>query len=213
VPLVPVNEASIKTAGAVTGGLIGLFLAGPWGALVLAAISNYVVKKVLPLVLPLAPPLPPPSPPPPPLTSPSPLAPPLSKDDESGEAVRGFGKTTLETFNFFTKVARPYRTPPPPNTATPLSLTSTAIVIITTTTTTSIIQFPQLNAKYEITDKVTGAVGKAVDSIDGDGESPGTIKSSVSDATEKLSKLDERYDFVGKAKELAAAAGNILIPY
>jgi hypothetical protein len=127
---VPVNEDSIKTAGAITGGLIGLLLAGPWGAVVLAAISNYVVKKVLPLVVPLT--LSPPLPSPPPLTSPSQLPPPLWKDDEAGEAIRGFGKTSLETFNFFTKVAMPYRIPPLPNTATPISLTFTTTITFTT---------------------------------------------------------------------------------
>jgi len=68
---------------------------------------------------------------------------------------------------------------------------------------------PQINAKYEITDKVTGAVVKAVDGIESDSDSLDSIKSSVSDAADKLSQLDKEYDLVGKTKQLAVAAGTI----
>ena len=45
VTLAPINDNSIKAAGAVSGGIIGFLLAGPLGGVLLAAISNYVAKK------------------------------------------------------------------------------------------------------------------------------------------------------------------------
>ena len=64
VELVPVEKTTIASAAAVTGGILGLILGGPYGALVGAAMTNYVVKK----------------------------------DNESGEAFRGLGKTIIGTF-------------------------------------------------------------------------------------------------------------------
>lgn len=60
----------MQSAAAVTGGILGLVLFGPVGALVLAAITNFVSKK----------------------------------DDEAGEALRGLGKTVVESYNFLTKL-------------------------------------------------------------------------------------------------------------
>lgn len=65
-----VDRKNIESAAAVTGGVLGLVLLGPIGAVVLAAVANYVAKK----------------------------------EDEAGEAVRGFGKTALESFNFLAKL-------------------------------------------------------------------------------------------------------------
>ena len=43
--LVPVEKANIENAAAVTGGIVGFALGGPVVALILAAVSNYAVKK------------------------------------------------------------------------------------------------------------------------------------------------------------------------
>lgn len=43
--LVPVDKVNIENAAAVTGGFLGLVLAGPIGALIAAALTNYIVKK------------------------------------------------------------------------------------------------------------------------------------------------------------------------
>lgn len=116
-------------------GVLGFLLAGPWGALVLAAVSNYVSKK----------------------------------DDEAGEAVRGFGKTGLETYNYLTK----------------------------------------LNAKYDISGKVGGAMSSAFDSIEMESESLSKLKETVSETKAKVTQLDKEYDFVGKAKQVTIAAGTV----
>lgn len=74
VELVPVDKTNVENAAAVTGGILGLVLLGPVGALILSAITNYVVKK----------------------------------DNESGEALRGLGKTVVESYNFLTKLNSKY---------------------------------------------------------------------------------------------------------
>ena len=61
-------------ASAVTGGVVGFALAGPLGALVSAAISNYVSKK----------------------------------GNDAGVALRGFGKTVIESYNFLTTLNSKY---------------------------------------------------------------------------------------------------------
>ncbi len=43
--MVPVDKQNVENAAAVTGGILGFVLAGPVAGLVLAAVSNYVVKK------------------------------------------------------------------------------------------------------------------------------------------------------------------------
>jgi len=132
VSLVPVDRVNIENAAAVTGGIVGFFLAGPIAGLILAAISNYAAKK----------------------------------DNESGEALRGFGKTVVESYNFIAK----------------------------------------LNAKYSISDKVTDSVSKAVSSIETESDSLEAVKKTVSSTVSKVDELNKEYDFVGKAKQAAAAA-------
>ena len=39
------DKENIENAAAVTGGILGLVLSGPVGGLILAALTNYVVKK------------------------------------------------------------------------------------------------------------------------------------------------------------------------
>ena len=135
VTLAPINDDSVKAAGAISGGVIGFLLAGPLGGIVLAAISNYVAKK----------------------------------NDETGEAIRGFGKTSLEVYNYLTK----------------------------------------LNSKYEVTDKVGTKIGSQIESIEAENESVGNIKTAITTTTTKLSELDKEYDFVGKGKQVAAAAATL----
>ena len=72
--IVPVVKVNIENAAAVTGGILGLVLAGPLGAVIAAALTNYVVKK----------------------------------DNDSGEALRGLGKTVVESYNFLTKLNSKY---------------------------------------------------------------------------------------------------------
>lgn len=64
----------MQSAAAVTGGILGLVLFGPFGAVALAAITNFVSKK----------------------------------DDEAGEALRGLGKTVIESYNFLKKLNGKY---------------------------------------------------------------------------------------------------------
>ena len=133
VTLAPINDDSIKAAGAISGGVIGFLLAGPLGGVLLAAISNYVAKK----------------------------------NDETGEAIRGFGKTSLEVYNYLTK----------------------------------------LNSKYEVSDKLGSQVGSKIEALEAENESVGNIRSAISTTTTKISELDKEYDFVGKGKQVATAAG------
>ena len=72
--LVPVQKETVENAAAVTGGVLGFALAGPIGALALAAISNYVSKK----------------------------------DNDAGVALRGFGKTVIESYNFLNSLNQKY---------------------------------------------------------------------------------------------------------
>jgi len=69
-----VQKETVENAAAVTGGVVGFALAGPLGALVFAAISNYVSKK----------------------------------DNDAGVALRGFGKTVIESYNFLTTLNSKY---------------------------------------------------------------------------------------------------------
>ena len=72
--LVPLEKTNIENAAAVTGGIVGLAIGGPIFALILAAISNYVVKK----------------------------------DNDAGVALRGFGKTVIEAYNYLTTLNGKY---------------------------------------------------------------------------------------------------------
>jgi hypothetical protein len=73
--LVPIDKTSTANAAAVTGGILGFILAGPFGGIALAAISNYVAKK----------------------------------ENESGEALRGFGKVVVEAYNYVTSLNSKYK--------------------------------------------------------------------------------------------------------
>lgn len=72
--LVPLEKKNIEQSAAVTGGILGLVLGGPFGAAMFAAISNYLVKQ----------------------------------DNEPGEALRGVGKTVIESYNFLNKLNSKY---------------------------------------------------------------------------------------------------------
>lgn len=130
--IVPVDKENIENAAAVTGGILGLVLAGPVGAAVLAALTNYVVKK----------------------------------DNDSGEALRGLGKTVVEAYNFVSK----------------------------------------MNAKYGISQKIGKQIGDAVDSVESDSETMESIKTTLGSAASKVDELNQEYDFVSKAKQVASSA-------
>ena len=74
VTIVPVDATSIETSASIAGGVVGLLLAGPVGALVAAAIAKYSSKK----------------------------------DNEAGEALRGIGKSVVESYNFLNKLNAKY---------------------------------------------------------------------------------------------------------
>jgi len=72
--LIPIDLENIETASSITGGILGLILAGPVGGLIFAAIAKYVTKK----------------------------------ENDAGEALRGLGKTIIESYNFITKLNGKY---------------------------------------------------------------------------------------------------------
>lgn len=130
--IVPVDKVNIENAAAATGGFVGLMLTGPLGAVILAALTSYVVKK----------------------------------DSDTGDALRGVGKTVVESYNYLTK----------------------------------------LNGKYQITNKVSESVSKAIDARTEESESLGDFKKSVSTMNSKIKELNKEYDLVTKAKQAASAA-------
>jgi hypothetical protein len=72
--LVPLEKTNIENAAAVSGGLLGFFVGGPVLGLIVAAVSNYVVKK----------------------------------DNDAGTALRGLGKTVIESYNYLTQLNNKY---------------------------------------------------------------------------------------------------------
>lgn len=91
------------------------------------------------------------------------------KEGESGEALRGVGKTVVESYNFLTK----------------------------------------LNAKYDVTGKVTDSVSKAFASVETESEALQTVKSTINTVSSKVSELNAEYDLVSKGKEIVAATASL----
>jgi len=124
VELVPVDKTNVENAAAVTGGILGLVLAGPVGALVIAAITNYVVKK----------------------------------DNDSGEALRGLGKTVVESYNFLTKVNSKYdltgKTADTIGKAvSSIETESETVQTVTKTASTTVQKIGELNKEYDFVGK------------------------------------------------------------
>jgi len=122
--IVPLEKQNIENAAAVTGGILGLVLVGPIGALVLAAITNYVVKK----------------------------------ENDSGEALRGLGKTVIESYNFLNKLNSKYNLTG--KTAETLSKTlssvetdSETLDTVKKTVTTTVTKIDELNKEYDFVTK------------------------------------------------------------
>jgi len=91
----------------------------------------------------------------------------VKKEDDSGEALRGLGKTVIESWNFVTK----------------------------------------LNAKYDISTKISETVKKSLDSSDS--EALTSAREAYSKATIKVTELNKQYDLVGKGKEVLVT-GSVL---
>jgi hypothetical protein len=159
VTIVPVDATSIETSASIAGGVVGLLLAGPVGALVAAAIAKYSSKK----------------------------------DNEAGEALRGIGKSVVESYNFLNKLNAKYEISTKTGNAIKATLESSS-------------------ADSETIDSIKGATTKIGDlnnEYDIVGKSKQVIAAAgtLSDATlEKIEELNEKYDFVGTSKKLATEA-------
>lgn len=130
--IVPVEPETVQSAAAVTGGIVGFVLAGPVGALVLAAISNFVTKK----------------------------------DSDSGEALRGFGKTVIEAYNFLNKINAKYQVTDKvgaaiTETVSSVAKDSDAIETIKKTYTETISKVEEINTEFDLVSKGTEAVKAA----------------------------------------------------
>jgi hypothetical protein len=135
--LVPVDKTNVESAAAVTGGVLGFVLGGPVWGVILAAVSNYVVKK----------------------------------EDDSGEALRGFGKTAVESYNFLNKI----------------------------------------NAKYEISGKLSSALSDLISTVSKktDSDVLDNVTKTVSETVSKVDKINKEYDLVSKSKEAITAAAQL----
>ena len=155
--IIPMNDDTIKQAGAFTTGFIALVLVGPVGAIVMAALANYAAKK----------------------------------DNDVGTAIKGIGKSVIESTNYLKKLNSKYD--------------------ITTKTAASI-----TNAVSSIDSEFKETVGTVVETItkldkDYDIVSKGSIvvdtAAKFSDlALEKVEELNAKYDFVETSKKLVNTA-------
>mmetsp|Transcript_24020 Transcript_24020/g.21844 ORF Transcript_24020/g.21844 Transcript_24020/m.21844 type:complete len:225 (-) Transcript_24020:111-785(-) len=88
------------------------------------------------------------------------------KEDDAGEAIRGFGKTVIESYNYLNKI----------------------------------------NAKYDITGKISTSLNSAISSINTESESIDKIKSTVTDTVAKIDEINKEYDLTTKIGEVATAS-------
>ena len=165
--MIPVEKTTIEQAAGVTGGILGLILAGPVGAIVFAAISNFVAKK----------------------------------DNEAGEAIRGVGKTIVESFNFLTKLNDKYNLTGKAATAiggavSSIETESEALETVKNTLTTGQFLFEQsfLHLPYAFIICITSIIIF----------SNGFIFTTT--VTAKVDELNKEYDLVGKGAEALKAA-------
>ena len=63
-----------------------------------------------------------------------------------------------------------------------------------------------MNAKYGISQKIGKQIGDAVDSVESDSETMESIKTTLGSAASKVDELNQEYDFVSKAKQVASSA-------
>lgn len=161
--IIPMNDDTIKQAGAFTTGFIALVLVGPVGAIVMAALANYAAKK----------------------------------DNDVGIAIKGIGKSVIESTNYLKKLNSKYD--------------------ITTKTAASITNaVSSIDSESEALKTVKETVGTVVETItkldkDYDIVSKGSIvvdtAAKFSDlALEKVEELNAKYDFVETSKKLVNTA-------
>ena len=161
--IIPMNDDTIKQAGAFTTGFIALVLVGPVGAIVMAALANYAAKK----------------------------------DNDVGTAIKGIGKSVIESTNYLKKLNSKYD--------------------ITTKTAASITNaVSSIDSESEALKTVKETVGTVVETItkldkDYDIVSKGSIvvdaAAKFSDlALEKVEELNAKYDFVETSKKLVNTA-------
>jgi len=161
--IVPMNDDTIKQAGAFTTGIISFFLVGPVGAILMAALANYAAKK----------------------------------DNDVGTAIKGIGKSVIESTNYLKKLNSKYD--------------------ITTKTAASITNaVSSIDSESEALKTVKETVGTVVETItkldkDYDLVSKGSIvvdtAAKFSDlALEKVEELNAKYDFVETSKKLVNTA-------
>lgn len=161
--IVPVDKANIENAAAVTGGFLGFVLAGPLAGVVLAALTNYVVKK----------------------------------DNDSGEALRGIGKTVVESYNYLTKINSKYGIANKASKAIGKAIDEAAIEnesvqTLKETLDTSTKKVSELNKEFDLVGKAKQFTSAAADLSD--------------KAIDAVDEANTKYDFVKVAKETAYKA-------
>ena len=161
--IIPMNDDTIKQAGAFTTGFIALVLVGPVGAIVMAALANYAAKK----------------------------------DNDVGTAIKGIGKSVIESTNYLKKLNSKYDI----TTKTAASITnavssidseSDALKTVKETVDTVVETITKLDKDYDIVSKGSIVVDTAA---------------KFSDlALEKVEELNAKYDFVETSKKLVNTA-------
>lgn len=161
--LVPIEKTTVENAAAVTGGLVGFALGGPVVALLLAAVSNYVVKK----------------------------------DNDAGEALRGFGKVVIESYNYLTTVNKKYELTTKAGDTLKSTVTKAAsenenLDQVTKTLDTTVTKVSEINKEFDLVTKAKQALVAAA---------------TLSDAAlEKIEEMNAKYDFVETTKKMTADA-------
>ena len=158
--IIPMNDDTIKQAGAFTTGFIALVLVGPVGAIVMAALANYAAKK----------------------------------DNDVGTAIKGIGKSVIESTNYLKKLNSKYDI----TNKTAASITnaidseSEALKTVKETVGTVVETITKLDKDYDIVSKGSIVVDTAA---------------RLSDlALEKVEELNAKYDFVETSKKLVNTA-------
>lgn len=130
--IVPLEKTNIQSAAAVTGGVVGLALGGPFWALLFAAVSNYVAKK----------------------------------EDDTGDALRGFGKTVIESYNFLNKINSKYEltskvTDAASKAINSVQVESESVSTIKTTYSQVVEKIDNVNKEYDLVGKGKEFIGLA----------------------------------------------------
>jgi len=161
--IVPVDKVNIENAAAVTGGFLGFVLAGPLAGVVLAALTNYVVKK----------------------------------ENDSGEALRGIGKTVVESYNYLAKINSKYGISAKVSEAAGKAIDEAAVEnesvqTLKETLDTSSKKVSELNKEFDLVGKAKQLTSAAADLSD--------------KAIDAVDEANTKYDFVKVAKETANKA-------